>query len=164
MLTFNGKPFDPEDFTKAITAATVQKLKAHLHEQLSSIRHPETGEELLATLGTLTDDSGAELGGDQLEAVVGGFASSIGFSPSQFLRVVTGNVPDTSTPESQRQAQIYKSRTQGWVVPPTVGSMRSSRVRDSRICGAGSIEAPSTRRGAARGTSARNPRPTPSSS
>jgi hypothetical protein len=43
-LTMNGKPFDPEEFEKLLRTAAVTKVKDHLHEQFSSIRHPETGE------------------------------------------------------------------------------------------------------------------------
>ncbi len=43
-LTMNGKRFDPEDFTKALTEVALNKVKDHLHEQISSIRHPDTGE------------------------------------------------------------------------------------------------------------------------
>lgn len=39
-LTTNGKPFDPDDFEKAIMAAAVNEVNDHLHDQLSSIRHP----------------------------------------------------------------------------------------------------------------------------
>ena len=43
-LTMNGKPFDPEALARAIIVEAVNKMKDHLHEQISSIRHPETGE------------------------------------------------------------------------------------------------------------------------
>lgn len=43
-LTMNDKPFDPKDLEKAIMAEALNKMKDNLHEQLSSIRHPETGE------------------------------------------------------------------------------------------------------------------------
>jgi hypothetical protein len=43
-LTMNGKPFDPDEFSRIITEATVQKVKEHFQEQVGSIRHPETGE------------------------------------------------------------------------------------------------------------------------
>ena len=44
MLSFNGKPFDSDDFDAAITGAIVKQVKEHLHEQISAIRHPDTGE------------------------------------------------------------------------------------------------------------------------
>ncbi len=44
MLTFNGKPFDPDDFQEALMDAAVVQVKEHLHERISSIRHPVTGE------------------------------------------------------------------------------------------------------------------------
>jgi len=43
-LMINGKPFDPDDFEKAVLEAASHRVKEHLHEQLSSIRNPDTGE------------------------------------------------------------------------------------------------------------------------
>jgi len=43
-LTFNGKPFDPDDFQDALMEAAVNKVKEHLHGEISSIRNPVTGE------------------------------------------------------------------------------------------------------------------------
>jgi hypothetical protein len=43
-LTFNGKPFDPDDFHDALMEAALDKVKEHLHEEISSIRGPVTGE------------------------------------------------------------------------------------------------------------------------
>jgi hypothetical protein len=43
-LTFNGKPFDPDDFHDALMEAAVNKVKEHLHGEISSIRSPVTGE------------------------------------------------------------------------------------------------------------------------
>lgn len=39
-IMMNGRPFDPDDLEKAIA----DQMKDHLHEQISSIRHPTTGE------------------------------------------------------------------------------------------------------------------------
>jgi TIR domain len=43
-ITFNGKPFDPDDFTNAVMSAAVEQIKTHLHETITSVRHPSTGE------------------------------------------------------------------------------------------------------------------------
>ena len=43
-FTFDGKPFDPDNFRNAILGAAIDKVKEHLHEQISSIRHPTTAE------------------------------------------------------------------------------------------------------------------------
>jgi hypothetical protein len=43
-LTFNGKPFDPDDFSDAVMNAAVEQVKAQIHERITSIRHPSTGE------------------------------------------------------------------------------------------------------------------------
>jgi len=43
-FTLNGRPFDPDDFRDVIMEAAVNKVKEHLHEQISSIRNPRTGE------------------------------------------------------------------------------------------------------------------------
>src|SRR5579863_917078 len=56
-LTMNGKPFDPEDLARAIIVEAVNKMKDHLHEQISSIRHPETGEfPVVQVIGSEIDD------------------------------------------------------------------------------------------------------------
>jgi hypothetical protein len=43
-LTFNGKPFDPEDFTDAVMQAAVDQIKEHLRELIAPVRNPATGE------------------------------------------------------------------------------------------------------------------------
>jgi hypothetical protein len=56
-VTFNGKPFDPDDFTAAVMNAAVEQVKAHLHERITSIRHPSTGEFPVAHVsGTALDN------------------------------------------------------------------------------------------------------------
>lgn len=63
-LTMNGKPFDPDDFAKALTEAATNKVKEHLHEQLSSIRHPETGEfPVVQVIGSGLEDLSARVEG-----------------------------------------------------------------------------------------------------
>jgi hypothetical protein len=56
-LTLNGKPFNSQDLEKAMREAALEQLKEHVHEQLSSIRLPGTGEfPLVQVLGSDLDD------------------------------------------------------------------------------------------------------------
>jgi hypothetical protein len=56
-LTFNGKPFDADDFESALMAAAVEQIKTHLHETITAIRHPSTGEFPVAHIsGTALDN------------------------------------------------------------------------------------------------------------
>jgi len=56
-LTLNGKPFNSRDLEKAMREAALEQLKEHVHEQLSSIRLPGTGEfPLVRVLGADLDD------------------------------------------------------------------------------------------------------------
>jgi hypothetical protein len=56
-LTFNGKPFDPDDFKSALMDAAVEQVKTHLHETITAIRHPSTGEFPVALIsGTALDN------------------------------------------------------------------------------------------------------------
>jgi|SRR5882724_786850 len=56
-ITFNGKPFDPDDFTAALMSAAVEQIKAQLHERITSIRLPSTGEFPVAHVtGTALDN------------------------------------------------------------------------------------------------------------
>ena len=56
-ITFNGKPFDPDDFTAALMNAAVEQVKDQLHERITSIRHPSTGEFPVAQVsGTALDN------------------------------------------------------------------------------------------------------------
>lgn len=43
-LEFNGKPFDPNDFQDALTAAALEQIVEQIREKVGSIRDPETGE------------------------------------------------------------------------------------------------------------------------
>lgn len=43
-LEFNGKPFDPRSFEEQLMQQAMEVAAAHIHEQIASIRHPETGE------------------------------------------------------------------------------------------------------------------------
>lgn len=43
-LEFNGKPFDPNTFHDQLMAAMLQQVVDHIHEQVSGIRDPDTGE------------------------------------------------------------------------------------------------------------------------
>lgn len=55
-ITFNGKPFDPDDFKAALMNAAVEQLKDQLHERITSIRLPSTGEFPVAHItGTAPD-------------------------------------------------------------------------------------------------------------
>jgi hypothetical protein len=63
-LTMNGKPFNPEDFTKTVMEAAATRSKDHLHDQLSSIRHPDTGEfPVLEVVGSSLEDISARVEG-----------------------------------------------------------------------------------------------------
>jgi hypothetical protein len=63
-LTMNGKPFDPDDFEKAVREAASNQIKEHLHEQLSSIRNPQTGEfPVVHVTGTSLEDISARVEG-----------------------------------------------------------------------------------------------------
>lgn len=63
-LTFKDKPFDPDGFTKAITAAATNNVKEHLHQQLSSIRHPKTGEfPVVQVIGSSLEDISVRIEG-----------------------------------------------------------------------------------------------------
>ena len=56
-LTFNGKPFDPDDFSAAVMTSAVEEVKSHLHEVITTIRHPSTGEFPVAHVtGTALDN------------------------------------------------------------------------------------------------------------
>ena len=43
-ITFDGKPFDSDDFRDALMSSAIEQIKEQLHERISSIRHPATGE------------------------------------------------------------------------------------------------------------------------
>lgn len=63
-LTFNGKPFDPDEFTAALTKAAVEQVKAQLHERITSIRLPSTGEFPVAHVtGTALDNIAVRIEG-----------------------------------------------------------------------------------------------------
>ncbi len=63
-LTMNGKPFDPDDFKKTIMEAAANQVKDHLHERLSSIRNPETGEfPVVHVTGSCVEDISARVEG-----------------------------------------------------------------------------------------------------
>jgi hypothetical protein len=62
----NGKPFDPEDFEKAMMEAATNKVKNHLHDKISSIRHPETGEfPVVQVIGSGLEDLAVRIEGSQ---------------------------------------------------------------------------------------------------
>lgn len=44
MLTFNGRPFNPDDFSRSLEQATVKSFVAQVRDKFGSIRHPTTGE------------------------------------------------------------------------------------------------------------------------
>ncbi len=63
-LTMNGKPFDPEDFSEVLMQEATVKVKEHLHEQLSAIRHPGTGEfPVVQVVGSTLEDLSARVEG-----------------------------------------------------------------------------------------------------
>lgn len=43
-LLLNGKPFNPKTFEEQLMRAAMESVAAEMHEQVSSIRHPDTGE------------------------------------------------------------------------------------------------------------------------
>lgn len=43
-LLLNGKPFNPKTFEEQLMRAAMEKVAAEMHERVSAIRHPETGE------------------------------------------------------------------------------------------------------------------------
>ncbi len=43
-VTLNGRPFDPDDFQEALMKSVVDHFKEQLHERISGIRDPATGE------------------------------------------------------------------------------------------------------------------------
>ena len=43
-LEFNGRPFNPKTFEKQILRAAMEQVANEMHERVSSIRHPSTGE------------------------------------------------------------------------------------------------------------------------
>jgi hypothetical protein len=63
-LTMNGKPFDPDDFEKVVMEVASNQIKEHLHEQLSSIRNPQTEEfPVVLVTGTSLEDISARIEG-----------------------------------------------------------------------------------------------------
>jgi hypothetical protein len=44
VLTFNGKPFNSDDFSRSLEKAAVESVVAQVREKFGSIRHPATGE------------------------------------------------------------------------------------------------------------------------
>jgi hypothetical protein len=61
-FTLNGKPFDPDDFQDAMMEAVVNQVKEHLHQQISSIRNPITGEfPVVQVSGTIPEDISARV-------------------------------------------------------------------------------------------------------
>jgi hypothetical protein len=63
-LTMNGKPFDPDEFKKTLVAAAVKQVRDHVHEQVSAIRDPETGEfPVVQVIGTAMDDLAVRIEG-----------------------------------------------------------------------------------------------------
>lgn len=43
-LEFNGKPFNPQNFTETLLKAAMESLAEQIHDKVSTIRHPVTGE------------------------------------------------------------------------------------------------------------------------
>jgi hypothetical protein len=43
-LEFNGKPFDPKDFTQVLMKGIMEQMASQIHGKVSSIRDPSTGE------------------------------------------------------------------------------------------------------------------------
>jgi hypothetical protein len=43
-MTFNGKPFDPKDFTESLMKSLMEKAAEQIRDKVCAIRHPETGE------------------------------------------------------------------------------------------------------------------------
>lgn len=71
-LEMNGKPFNPKDFTEQILKAAMEQAAAEMHEKVSSIRHPDTGEfPTVVVSGTGLDDMSMRIeGSPELLALV----------------------------------------------------------------------------------------------
>lgn len=97
MLTFNGKPFNADDFSRSLERAAVESIVAQVREKFGSIRHPTTGEfatvvatgESLQTLrmrveasAELLDIIKAKYAGDDLPIE---FVTTSGATPKVFL-------------------------------------------------------------------------------
>lgn len=56
-LEFNGKPFDPQNFTESLLKAAMESVASEMHDKVSAIRHPVTGEfPTVVVFGTSLDD------------------------------------------------------------------------------------------------------------
>ncbi|MFO1263777.1 MAG: toll/interleukin-1 receptor domain-containing protein [Rhodoferax sp.] len=98
-LEFNGRPFDPKTFEEQILRAAMEQVANEMHERVSSIRHPGTGEfPTVVVNGTSLEDMSMRIDGspellqivnERLGAAVVGesddAAPSLGAQPKVFL-------------------------------------------------------------------------------
>ncbi len=64
MMTFNGKPFNSNDFEKSLMEAAAESVKGEISERLRSMRHPKTGEfPTVLALGSGLDDISLKIEG-----------------------------------------------------------------------------------------------------
>lgn len=71
-LEFNGKPFDPQNFTESLLKAAMESVASEMHDKVSAIRHPVTGEfPTVVVFGTSLDDINMRIeGSPELLALV----------------------------------------------------------------------------------------------
>lgn len=71
-LEFNGKPFNPQTFTETLLKAAMESVAGQMHDKVSSIRHPVTGEfPTVVVSGTSLEDINMRIeGSPELLALV----------------------------------------------------------------------------------------------
>lgn len=63
---FNGKPFDPKSFTETLLKAAMESVASRLHDKVSAIRHPVTGEfPTVVVSGTSLENMSLRIEGSQ---------------------------------------------------------------------------------------------------
>jgi len=63
---FNGKPFDPQNFTETLLKAAMEIFATQLHDKVSAIRHPMTGEfPTVVVSGTSLENMSLRIEGSQ---------------------------------------------------------------------------------------------------
>ena len=63
-LEFNGKPFNPQNFTETLLKAAMESVAEQMHDKVSAIRHPVTGEfPTVVVSGTSLEDMSMRIEG-----------------------------------------------------------------------------------------------------
>lgn len=63
-LEFNGKPFNPQNFTETLLKAAMESVAEQMHDKVSTIRHPVTGEfPTVVVSGTSLEDMSMRIEG-----------------------------------------------------------------------------------------------------